>query len=174
TARHLLTADGHVPLTLGGRGIAAPVAAVELLDPWSGERLGLAGALPDAALRATRADDPAADCIWFPLDPARSIGLPVRELDRRLPAVDQPVFVLGAAPEGAFFTRWRHRAHVIRVDADVLEIRMADLSMSFDGLSGAPVVDADGRVRGLVVRGPGYLGAVACLTSPRLDALIAA
>jgi hypothetical protein len=145
TARHLLDAGGQISSMIADHEVTAPVVGVRMHDAFSGDDLGLTEGPVASAVRAN-GEDPRSDCLWFPVRDEYTRAIRVFELDTRAPALSEPVFVIAAERESPFFTRWRHRAKVIRRHDDLLDIEPANSSLNCADLSGAPVVGLDGRV----------------------------
>lgn len=172
TCQHLFGPAGGLEGDVPASSMGAFVQAVALCDKWDGAPIGVAGSavtLPEADWSAPRCDLAA-----FRLAPQP--GLSVLRFTEHAPKLLDPVFLAGRVRSGAPATQQLHGARVVRdEDDDAQWIELSNAEVGLPGTSGAPVLDPQGGVVGMVVRfTDNHVVRAQMITAARIRAMIAA
>jgi Trypsin-like peptidase domain len=171
TCQHLLGPAGGLPFQLDAREIAQLVTKVTLREHGTKRGVTRQGTILSPA--AADAADPLLDLVAIHV--FRPHEAHVFRLAERDAQVGDEVSLIGKVREGAPPEQRRHVGMIAAVgDAGIPVVIFEGEDVLYGGTSGAPVVNADGAVVGMVVRafGEGGRGPVGILPVERLRALL--
>jgi hypothetical protein len=151
TARHLLGPDGGLKTKLSDEEIAA-IQSVAIFDYDGKTERTVAEKLVAFTKPTDKKDDSFFDALAFEV-PADTPALPVA---MELPTVGEPVWIAGQTVEATGNTTQLYPATVMGATAIEIVVRV-EPSIRLRALSGAPVVNREGRVVGIVLSSRGAL-----------------